>query len=42
MNGFKGELTNAGDKETSGIGSIMRLAPVAIFYHDSPLKILVD
>jgi ADP-ribosyl-[dinitrogen reductase] hydrolase len=27
-------LTNAGDEYTSGNGSIMRLAPIPIFYHD--------
>ena len=28
-------FTEAGDKQTSGIGSIMRLAAVSIFYHDN-------
>lgn len=35
MSGFKSEATSAGNKYTSGNGSIMRLAPLPIFYHDS-------
>lgn len=42
MHAFKytraSRFTQAGDKNTSGIGSIMRLAPLCIFYRDAEIE----
>lgn len=32
---FQTEYTKAGDSKTSGNGSVMRLAPIPIFYHNN-------
>ncbi len=42
MNGFKGEATQAGNKNTSGNGGIMRLASIPIFYWDADLALMVE